>query len=190
MNTATLSIRTEKVGTRIYITGNTYPVKDRLRSAGCHWDGERKQWWIGAVKASAIEGIVGKLDGQAVETEEREVTVLGKATYKGRSYYVRWAGRCKTGAEKFRLCSLDGKLDFWAAAELCQWAKRYEEPRSLDGIRRYVERLKSGEEKPAQYRTDDYLITGDGTHLVKVMGSRGGYWREADRRDEFDEFDN
>jgi hypothetical protein len=186
----TLNISTEKVATRIYVTGNTYAVKDRLKAAGCHWDGERRQWWIGTAKADKISGIVGKLDGQDVPTEEREVTVLGKARYKDRSYYVRWFGRCKSGADKFRLTTLDAKIDFWADASACEWEKKYQEARALAGIRKYVEDLKSGAVKPDEYRTDDYRITGDGTHLVKVNGSRGDYWREADARDEFDEFDN
>lgn len=58
------NLSTEKVGSRIYVMGNTYPVRERLKRAGCHWDGDRQQWWIGAAKAAAIEAIVGKLDQQ------------------------------------------------------------------------------------------------------------------------------
>lgn len=31
---------------RTYITGNTYPVKEHLKSKGCRWHGQRKAWYI------------------------------------------------------------------------------------------------------------------------------------------------
>lgn len=46
--------------TRIAITGNTYPVKDKLKALGCKWDGARKCWVATsedmAAKARAIVG--------------------------------------------------------------------------------------------------------------------------------------
>jgi hypothetical protein len=30
---------------KIYLTGNTYPVKDDLKKIGCRFDGDRKQWF-------------------------------------------------------------------------------------------------------------------------------------------------
>jgi hypothetical protein len=41
-------ISTQRVGRRTYFTGNTFDVKDKLRAAGAHWDGEKKGWWMGS----------------------------------------------------------------------------------------------------------------------------------------------
>jgi hypothetical protein len=38
-------ITISKEGRRFYLVGNTYAIKDGLRSAGAHWDGDRKAWW-------------------------------------------------------------------------------------------------------------------------------------------------
>ena len=31
---------------RMYITGNSYPVKDQLKGLGARWDADRKAWWV------------------------------------------------------------------------------------------------------------------------------------------------
>lgn len=153
----TISVKTEKVGSRIYVVGNTYPIKDQLKAAGCHWDGDRKQWWIGAAKAAAIDAIVGKVDGQDVPEPKKDLgskEVHGKVEYKGRTYYV--ICESKDGGRLW-LTVLDASIDFWADAAACQWIKRYEarerfagygrgtvrEYQTLGGIRRYVERMKN-----------------------------------------------
>jgi len=147
MSTATLEIGTERVGTRVYVTGNTYAVKDRLKAAGCHWDGERRQWWIGAAKQAAIAAIVGGLAGQPAPKEDLSTRrVYGKAKYKGRLYYVIG----QSGSGRLRLTVLDGKIDFWADESACQWEKRYTpreyrgrtEYQTLGGIQRFVESRK------------------------------------------------
>jgi len=36
-----------------YISGNTYPVKDRLRQLGCRWDATRKAWYTDDAEIAA-----------------------------------------------------------------------------------------------------------------------------------------
>lgn len=107
-------VATEKVGNRVYVTGDSYPIKDRLKSIGCHWDGERRQWWIGAKKQSELDSIVANGATAAKSEDSSAVRIVGKAEYKGRSYYVRWYGVAKSGEWKCHLTTLDGKIDFWA----------------------------------------------------------------------------
>lgn len=118
-------ITLERIGQRVYIVGNTFPVKDQLKKAGCHWDGERRQWWIGAAKAAAIEAIVAAPAAPAEESGD-DVRLIGKAMYKGRTYYVRALSGDRTRA---RLISLDGRIDFWAtvgpAEDQAQVVKTY-----------------------------------------------------------------
>lgn len=53
-------ITMETVGKRVYLNGNTFPVKDALKRAGCHWDGDRRAWWIGVGKREAVLDIIGR----------------------------------------------------------------------------------------------------------------------------------
>jgi hypothetical protein len=122
--TATQSITLEKIKTRLYFAGDSYSVKDQIKALGGHWDGDRRQWWVGSAKASEAEALVAKLSGAAsgstadtapAKEDADSIKLVGKAKYKGRTYYVRWVGQCKDGSYKCRLVTLDQSLDFWAA---------------------------------------------------------------------------
>lgn len=148
----TVQISTEKVGARIYVVGNTFAVKSQLKDAGCHWDGDRKQWWIGAAKAAAIASLVGSVDGKEIKPGKEELgdrPCTGKVEYKGRIYFV--IGRSeKTG--KLWLTVLDCSIDFWTAESECKWVKRYQARedyrtgrdvhQTVGGIRRFIEKSK------------------------------------------------
>jgi hypothetical protein len=138
----------ERVAGRLYVTGDSFAVKDRLKAAGCHWDCDRRMWWIGAAKASVVEAIVA---GGAPPEDERvpdDARVLGRGEYKGRTYYL--IARTQDGG-RFRLTTLDGKVSFWADASACTVTRTYE-PRTtlghtthttLGGLRRFIERQKN-----------------------------------------------
>lgn len=187
----------EQIGRRHYITGNTYPHKTTLRDAGAHWDGARRAWWIG--KRDVAEELVDQLKQAQAEPKKETVdqdarVIRGRAEYKGKTYYVLAAGTSqRTGKPYAKLCSRDGALVFWARDdEPIKMLKTYDEPTSINRLRAYAERMKRERDNGGDdetYRTDDYMITRDGRHLVKVNGPRGPYWREADARDKFDEFD-
>lgn len=128
----TINCGTEKVGTRIYVTGNTFAIKSELKAAGCHWDADRKQWWIGAAKADAIAAIVGRLDGQEAPKEDlADKRVYAKVAYKGRQYYV-----IGESGDRCRLTVLDASIDFWASKSDCDLVKEYQGREQWDG-RRY-----------------------------------------------------
>ena len=146
-------------GRRVYIAvqyGD--PVVPALKNLGAHWDATSKRWWIGSAKKAAVEAAITASAGKPAEKkEDDDIQVVGKARYKGRMYYVRWIGQCRNGEHKARLCSLDGKIDFWAPGggpehwaergdgPVAKMVKEYEEPRSLAGIRQYIERMKADE---------------------------------------------
>jgi hypothetical protein len=54
-------IQIEKTGARVYFTGDTYAVKDRIKSMGGHWDGERRAWWVGAKLLPKAEALLAEL---------------------------------------------------------------------------------------------------------------------------------
>lgn len=57
----------EEVGPRLYAVGAPFDGKDRLRAINCHWDAERRQWWIGKRKRAELEEIVAVLNGAVPE---------------------------------------------------------------------------------------------------------------------------
>ena len=48
-------------GRRVYVLGNTYPFKDKLRGMGFKFDGDRRAWWIGKRSFAKIEDRVESL---------------------------------------------------------------------------------------------------------------------------------
>jgi len=44
--------------TVVAITGNTYPVKDRIKALGGRWDAGRKAWMVAADKEAQARAIV------------------------------------------------------------------------------------------------------------------------------------
>lgn len=130
-------ITTEKTGARIYVTGNTYSVKDRLKAAGCHWDGERKQWWIGAAKAEAIAEIVNGLVSQPMgavsdSSDLGKSRVYAQVECKNRKYYVIAESHSNN---RCRLTVLDGSINFWVAMGDCKLIKTYHPREVWDGRR-------------------------------------------------------
>lgn len=149
-----MAITLEKAGARVYLNGNTFPVKAEIKAMGGHWDGDRKAWWVGAAKHGEAEALAARLNSAPVSDNGRKVgpdsKVVAKAMYKGRSYYVLWMGRCQSGAEKAHLTVLDGSIDFWADMAACEITKRYS-PReyrgqtqytTLGSIKRFIDGLK------------------------------------------------
>lgn len=139
-----MTVTIEKIGRRHYIVGNTYPIKDQLRSAGCNWDPDRKQWWTG--KSEVAERFAGK------EVTGDDLRVIGRANYKGKEYYVVWTGPTKYGTG-WKLAFKDGSKVFWAKGvfgETPMWTKRYEEPQTIGDLRAFAKRQQSRRENKPQ----------------------------------------
>jgi hypothetical protein len=56
MNTP--GIKLDKVGIKVYIIGNTYSVKDVIKSQGGKWDNDKKAWWFPVSKEDVAANIV------------------------------------------------------------------------------------------------------------------------------------
>lgn len=124
-----MTITLEKTGSRIYLTGDTFAVKDKIKSMGGHWDGDRRAWWVGAAKAAAAQQLVDGLasDSKAAKQDPKDIRLTGKGRYKGREYY---AGSMTRDGLKVRLLTLpDAKgdyLDFWAFCSEVEQTKAYQ----------------------------------------------------------------
>lgn len=125
-------IKIERTGRRSYIIGNTYAIKDALKAAGAHWDGERRAWWLG--DDTAAKSLVERCGKAACEPKTaapaaqgltEDSKIAGKATYKGRPYLLLWSGRTSRG-EAAKLAFADGSKTFWADASEVEVTKTYE----------------------------------------------------------------
>ena len=113
---------------RLYLSGNTFPIKNQLKDHGAKWDADRRMWWVGIAKRSVIEALLDKATPKveaAYSAGLKETPVLGTAAYKGRSYFVLWHGTTKRGTVAFRLSFRDGSRDFWADASEAFWKKEF-----------------------------------------------------------------
>jgi hypothetical protein len=155
----TITIQSE--GRRHYLIGNTYPIKDAIRSAGCKRDGDRKAWWTG--KYETAEKLVSEVSGSAkpAKGDEKkapglEAKVAGRATYKGKSYYLagkvvrgrtHWDDSCEAvttrDGAKFLLLSRDGSLEFWAARSEVEVTKRYSKAKTIRSLQEFAAKAKS-----------------------------------------------
>jgi hypothetical protein len=118
------NIQIQQNGQRIYIVGHTYPIRDRLRSAGAHWDGDRGAWWIGAAKRADIESVIAAASAAAAsQGPDRGARVLGRARYRDREYYVLAKSR---DGRRLLLAFRDGSKQFWADASEATLIRRYD----------------------------------------------------------------
>jgi hypothetical protein len=67
----------ERAGARVYFLGDTYPLKDRIKSLGGHWDGDRRAWWVGARKLAEAEALVAGAEGFATPASAAAARSLG-----------------------------------------------------------------------------------------------------------------
>ena len=50
-----IQIDKNTASSRVYLRGDTYAVKDKIKSIGGHWDADQKAWWVARSKeADAI----------------------------------------------------------------------------------------------------------------------------------------
>src|SRR4051812_10682709 len=118
-----MAVSVEKQGQRVYLVGDTYAVRDRIKAMGGHWDGGRRAWWVGAKKAAEAEALAASLAAAPPAPKAGpgdDARLKAKVTYKGRTYYV-----IAESADRCRLTVLDGSVDFWADKSACELVKVY-----------------------------------------------------------------
>jgi hypothetical protein len=146
-------ITTTQVGRRIYINGNTYPIREQLKALGCKpekgSDGKFR-WWVGTSKGNKLATLLAA-DAPPPENPDT-IVVCGRARYKGRSYYVR-AVTEKDGG-KLRLTTPDASIDFWVHVgpgdDRASWERRYDTAKTLGEIRRFLARRRNPDTRQGQ----------------------------------------
>lgn len=139
-------------GRRVYLLGNTYPVKDQIKSGGGKWDAQRGAWYVGVQRKALAEQLAGKategLQQRAQAEREDGIStsarvIKGRAEYQGKTYYVLAVGRSQADGKPYaKLAFRDGSRVFWAHdAGAVKVLKMYEEPTSIDALRAYAQRM-------------------------------------------------
>ncbi len=65
------NIEIKSEGRRHYLIGDTYPIKNAIKAAGCNWDKDRGAWWTG--KRDVAERLVAGVASGAVVAVSRWV---------------------------------------------------------------------------------------------------------------------
>ena len=155
-----MAVGYSKEGVRVYLTGDTFPVKDTIKNAGGHWDADRKQWWIGAAKYPKLKMKLDKvLPPAGEESDEKpqhqpqqrtndtkglETLVMGRVEYKSKTYFLLAESRDGT---RMRLCFRDGSEAFWADSSAVRVLARYQERRTIKSIQDYADKKKRQEDR-------------------------------------------
>jgi len=145
-----MAITPRHEGQRVYLEGDTFSLKDRIKSIGGKWDADRRAWWVGAVKAQQAQALVDTATSAPPPSNKPgdDTRIKAKVKYKGRTYYV-----IAEGSDRCRLTVLDGSIDFWADKNACELLKTYSpreyrgraEYTTLGSIRRFIESQKRAE---------------------------------------------
>ena len=76
---------------RIAITGNTYPVRDRLKALGANWNPDAKAWMVDAAKAGEAQRIVAgasfSSSSQKTRTARRTYATCHECGAPSKGYY-------------------------------------------------------------------------------------------------------
>lgn len=88
-----MRITIERVGGRVYFGGDTYPAKGQIKGIGGHWDGDRRQWWVGAVKLAAAQQLVAELVAKAATKATAEPIASHRVTVAASQHPKRAAAK-------------------------------------------------------------------------------------------------
>lgn len=133
-------------GRRAYVVGQTFNLRNQLREAGCHWDTERRAWWISATKQEVVAQVLAATPPRSDEERQAELlerdrnNILGRAEYNGKAYYLVGQGESPTRGAWVRLLFRDGSKTFFKSSAEVQITHLYQRPQTLDALREYAAR--------------------------------------------------
>lgn len=162
-----MTIEIQQDGRRLYLRGNTYPVKDQIRSAGGKWDHDQKAWYVGVQRREIAEQIVSRCAAVPTPPAERPAETLaedareigGRATYHDRPCYVigrvvrgrtHWDDQValvRSTSGKLKLASRDGARVWWVPESEVRVDKQYPRLASIRSLREYAAQAKDREDR-------------------------------------------
>lgn len=169
------SITVDKKGRRFYLRGNTYPIKDSLRSSGAKWDADERAWWTSKQEVADKFAKAEDVKQDRNDSNEGEnLRVIGRANYKGKSYYVVWQGMTRAGFEGWKLAFSDGTKTFWTkqGEQPPTWVKSYDKPKTIRELREYAARAAKTK---SQYGGSECANCGSTRVVGEGADSSGGF---------------
>lgn len=164
-----MSLALEQVERRLYLRGDTYPLRERIRAAGGRWDPARRAWFLALAQRELAELLVSRTfvgddqeQGPAVRASE--LAVLGRARYEGRVYFLL-EEQLQEPRPAVRLAYRDGSRAFWARS-----------PGSVEVLARYAE-----PRTPRELRAAEALLAGGRCSLCAHCGGLGACLDSSDR---------
>lgn len=147
-----MTVTIEKTGRRYYLIGNTFAIKDAIKDAGGHFDGERKAWWLS--NAAEAERLITEASDKSRDTVKAkneagistdDECIIGRVEYNSKNYYLLYDGH-KDGKKIRKLAFTDGSKVFWPKdADNVTIKSKYQNKRSIDDLRAFAEKAKSGQ---------------------------------------------
>ena len=140
-----------KTGRRFYLTDLPYSLRHEAKSRGCRWDPDARAWWTGKQDvADEIHSRFGDAKpAPRTEITGRDLRVIGRADYKGRTYLLVREGQTRYGYGH-KLAFRDGSKVFWAKGDV-RVTKRYEEPMTVGAIQDFADRMRAERENDSSY---------------------------------------
>lgn len=153
----------DKQGRRFYLRGLPFSLKEQAKDAGCKWDGAERCWWTGkADVAETIANAAGEPPSEDSapkrEAPGQDAIVAGRATYKGKAYFVAGVvdrGRTRyddrvspvqtRDGQKYLLHFRDGSSSFWASREDVQVSKKYDRPQTIRRLAEFAAQAKAND---------------------------------------------
>jgi hypothetical protein len=147
-----MNISIQKEGRRHYVCGETFPIKDAIKAAGCKWDADRRAWWPASKEvADKILSATAKMAAPVAAAKSESISttaevVIGRADYAGKTYYLLFVGYAKADGKKIiKLAFRDGSKTFWAKdAAQVKILSEYNSPKSIESLRAFADAAKSG----------------------------------------------
>lgn len=127
---------------RLYLGGNTYPLRGEIKAMGGRWDAERKTWWVAVDRRADAERLLTQQPAAAYRPG-LDAVVAGRVTHMTREFYLAGKPAADGGVtpvislagSKRLIYTLDGSAELWVGIYLTSVTELYPAPRTIrDGL--------------------------------------------------------
>jgi len=99
---------------RLYLRGDTYAAKDRIKAAGGHWDPDQRAWWLGVAKRQVAEELAQPTSSNPIEPAQTATPGI----------CLKCGGRVKEPYKICYACKNQGKC-LNCGQELDRWERQH-----------------------------------------------------------------
>lgn len=89
METIDRGIAIKDLGRKLYVIGNTYPIRNELKGIGAQWDAAEKAWFVGAYRRAQLEALLSTPSASAPAQDALPAPSGKLVPVTGNTYPVR-----------------------------------------------------------------------------------------------------